>query len=111
MKVAHLPELIFNPAGLDLLLEATQCSDGRIVFFQCFKSSFSREHAALDRQMNSLEALRVQETGRVAENHPTVARDGGNRPPAAVRQRLRSVANHFAVRKQLRNEGMPLEVL
>ncbi len=111
MKVANFPKLIFDPAGFDFLLEARQRGGGRIIFLQRFESGFRRQHPALDCQMNSFESLRVEETGRVAENHPTVARDRRNGPPAAVRQRLRAVANHLAAFEQLRDEGMLLEVL
>src|SRR5580698_200741 len=61
--------------------------------------------------MNSFEALRVKETGGVAENHPAVARDRRNRPPAAIRQRLRAVANHLAALEQLRHKRMLLEIM
>src|SRR5580658_4076998 len=61
--------------------------------------------------MNSLEALRVQKPGGIAEYHPAVTRDRRNRPPAAIRQRLRAVANHLPALKQLRNKGMLREIL
>src|SRR5580698_5214384 len=111
MKVANLPKLLFDPAGFDFLLERTECCGRRILFRQRLESSFSSQHAALDRQMNSFEALRVEETGGVAENHPAIARDRRNRPPAAIRQRLCAVANHLAALEQLRDERMLLEIL
>src|SRR5580693_4506309 len=104
MKVANFPKLVFNPAGFDFLLEAAERSGGRIVFLKRFESGFSREHSALNRQMNSLEALGVEETGRVAKNHPAVPRDRRNRPPAAIWQRLRAVANHLPALKQFSDE-------
>src|ERR1700734_3764800 len=61
--------------------------------------------------MYSLEPRRVEKPRRVAEDHPSVARDRRNRPPAAVGHRLRSVANHLATLKQLGDKGMPLELL
>src|SRR5271156_211680 len=111
MEVADFPKLFFDPAGFDLLLEAAQHGRRGIIFLQRLESGFGGQHAALDRQMNSLEALRVEETGGVAENHPAIARDRGNRPPAAIRQRFRAVANHLAAFEQLRDERMLLEIL
>src|SRR5579864_3894277 len=61
--------------------------------------------------MDSLQPRRIEEAGRVAEDHPTVARHRRNRPPTAVRHRLRPVADHLAALEKLRNERMLLELL
>src|SRR5579864_7177806 len=61
--------------------------------------------------MNSLQALRVQKSGRVSDDHPTVARKRRNRPPAAIWQRFRAIADHLATLEQLRNKWMSLEFL
>ena len=61
--------------------------------------------------MNSLQALRIQKAGGVAEDHPAIARNRRNRPPSAVRHRLRAVADHLAAFEQLRDKRMLLEVL
>src|SRR6202451_1435486 len=73
VEVADLPKLIFDPAGFDFLLETAQRGGRRIIFLQRVEGSFGSQHPALDRQMNSLEALRVEKTGGVAENHTTIA--------------------------------------
>src|SRR5208282_3421795 len=111
MKVADFPKLVFDPTGFDFLLEPAQHSGGRIVFLQRFESSFGCQHAALDGQVNSLKALRVEEASGVAEDHPAVACDRRNRPPATVWQRLRAIADHLAAFQQLRNKRMMLEIL
>src|ERR1700737_3398153 len=61
--------------------------------------------------MDSLQALRIEEAGSVAEDHPAVAREGRNRPPAAVGQRLGAIADHFAAFEKAGHERMPLEFL
>src|SRR5690348_15806196 len=61
--------------------------------------------------MNSLETLRIEKPGRVAEDHPAIPRDRRNGPPTAVWQRLRAVANHLAAFEQLGNERMLFEIL
>src|SRR5580700_5795096 len=111
MKVADLPKLIFDPAGFDFLLEAAKHSGGRVLLLECLEGSFSRQHSALDRQMNSFEALRIEETGGIAEDHPAITCNRRNRPPAAIGQGLRTVADHLAALEQFRHKGMLLEIL
>src|SRR5437868_6251657 len=101
VEIPDLPQFCFDPAGFNSLLKITQGRSRRIVLRQSLEGRFSGQHSTLDGEMNPLEALRVEEAGRVAENHPSVARNWGNCPPAAVRQRLRPVANHLAAFKQL----------
>src|SRR5579864_7670946 len=61
--------------------------------------------------MYALQPLRVQKPGRVSDNHPAIARKRRNRPPAAIRQRFRAIADHLAAFEQLRDEWMSLEFL
>ena len=61
--------------------------------------------------MNSFQALRIQQAGGVAEDHPAVAGQRRNRPPAAVRQGFRAVADHLAALKKLGDERVLLELL
>src|SRR5207302_9822492 len=61
--------------------------------------------------MNSLQPRRIEKACGVAEDHPSVARHRRNRPPTAIRHRLRSVADHLAALEQRRDEWMLLEVL
>ncbi len=111
VHVAHFPELFFDPAGFDFFLKLAEHRGRRIIFLQRFESRLGSEHAALDREMNALESRRVQEAGGVSENHPAITANRRNRPPAAVRHGLRSVANHFAALKQLCYQRMFLEFL
>ncbi len=101
MKVADLPELVLDPARFHSLLKIAERRGREIIFLQRFERSLGGQHAALDGEMNSLQPLRIQEAGGVAEDHPAVAGNRRNRPPAAVGQRLRAVANHLAAFEQL----------
>ena len=86
MEVANLPEFVFDPAGLDFRLECRERRGGEVIFHQRVEGGFGGEHAALDGEMNAFEALRVEESGGVAEDHPAIARNGRDRPPSAVGQ-------------------------
>src|SRR5579864_1993486 len=61
--------------------------------------------------MDSFQTLRIQESGGVADDHPAIASKRRNRPPAAIWQRFRAIAHHFATLEQLRNKWMSLEFL
>src|SRR5215469_4258958 len=61
--------------------------------------------------MNSLQSLRVEEARRVSQDHPSIARQRRDCPPAAIGQRFRTVADHFAAFEQPGHERMPLELL
>src|SRR5581483_7988876 len=75
------------------------------------KCGLRRQHSALNRKMDSLEALRVEESSGIAKDHPAIAGNRRNRIPAPVRQRLRAIADHLAAFKQFGDEGMLLENL
>src|ERR1700751_322102 len=57
MKVAHLPQFFFDPAGVDFLLELAERRGGGVVFHQRIEGRLGGEHAALDGEVNALEAL------------------------------------------------------
>ena len=78
MKVADLPELIFDPTLLNPLLKLTESRHRTIAFRQRVESSFSREHAALDGEVNAFQALRIKEAGGIADNHPSITCYVGN---------------------------------
>src|SRR5438067_1520240 len=96
MEVAHWPQLLLNPALLNFLLERAELGGGKVAATHRFKRRLRRQHATLDCQMNSLQPLRIQESGRVAKDHPAIAGNWRNGPPSAIRQRLCSIANHLA---------------
>src|ERR1700756_508914 len=106
VEVADFPEFVLNPTVFDPTLKSDKSRGGRIIILQRFERSLSGEHAALDSKMNSLQSLGIEKAGRVAEDHPALARDGWNGPPPAVRQRLGSVANHLAAAEQAGCEWM-----
>src|SRR5579863_7119278 len=61
--------------------------------------------------MNSLQPLRIEEPGGIAENHPAIARDRRDRPPAAIGKRLPPIADHLAAIEQPGDHGMLFEIL
>ena len=93
------------------LLERLQLRGGKIAGQQRVERGFRGQHAALDGQVNAFEPLRVEEAGRVADDHPAVARQRRHRPPSAIRQRLGAVADHLAAFEQAAYERMLLEGL
>src|SRR5258708_32740523 len=111
MHVADFPEFLFDPTGFDFFLVRAERGGGGILFLQSFEGGLSGEHAALDGEVNPLQSGGVQEAGGIAENHPAIARNRRNRPPAAVWHRLRPVANHLSAFQQLRDQRMLFELL
>src|SRR5437660_3561583 len=111
VKVADLPEFVLDPARFYFRLELAQGCCRGIAFLQSRKRSLGRQHPALDGKMNSLQPLRIQKSCRVPEHHPAIARHRRNRPPTAVWQRLRAVADHFPALEQARNKRMLLKIL
>src|ERR1700726_3485043 len=106
VHVADFPELVFDPTGFDFLLIRSESCYRRIIFLQRFECSLGGQHAALDCKVNALEARGIQESCRVAEDHPSITSDRRNGPPAAVRHRLRAIADHLSAFEQLRNKGI-----
>ena len=111
VEVANFPQFIFDPARFDFLLQSAEGCCREIIILERFERSLRRQHSALDREMNPLQPLRVQESRGVAKNHPTITCNRRNRPPPTVRQRLRTVANHLSAFKQLGHKRMPFQLL
>src|SRR5438046_2772857 len=111
MKVADLPELIFDPTLLNPLLKLTESRHRTIAFRQRVESSFSREYATFDGEVNSFQPLRIKEASGVAKNHPSIAGNWRNRPPSPIRQRLRAITDHLPTREEAGDEGMLFENL
>src|ERR1051326_8145559 len=111
VEVAHFPELVLDPAGIDALFVMPELGRAEIVVEQRVKSSFCGEHSALDGQVNAFEPLRVKEAGRVADDHPATARKRRHGEPATIRKRLGSIANHLATAQQAGNQRMRFEIL
>src|SRR3982074_3842114 len=61
--------------------------------------------------MNSFQAREIQKPGGVADDHPSIAAEGRQRPPPAVGKRLSAVADHLAASNQLGNKRMLFESL
>src|ERR1700757_1431608 len=68
MEVTHLPQFFFDPAGVDFFLELAERRGGGIAFRERIEGRLGGEHAALDGEVNALQALRVHEARRVTEN-------------------------------------------
>src|SRR6185312_15236066 len=62
-------------------------------------------------QMNALEPLRIQEAGRIAHNHPSVAGKLRHGEPPAVWHRLCAIADHLSAFQQFRYVRMLLQLL
>src|SRR5689334_18380542 len=78
---------------------------------QSFVRCLGSEHATLNREMNAFESLGIQESSRIARDHPAIARERRDGEPSAIRHRLGSVANHLPAIEQSTHERMSLECL
>src|SRR5690348_17955776 len=61
--------------------------------------------------MDALELERVEDAGRVADEHDAVGVRGRHGPPAAFRDRLRPIADHRAAADEARHARVHLELL
>jgi len=80
-----------------------------IILQQGFESGLRGDHAALHGEVNAFEARGIDEASGVAGNHEAVARESGERPPSAVGQGLRAIADHAPALEQFGDEGVTLE--
>src|SRR5271154_1067182 len=78
MEVAYWPQLFLDPTFLNTFRIFRQLLAIELAGEQRFKCSLRREHSALDRQMDTLEPLRIEHAGRVAADHPAVAGERGH---------------------------------
>ena len=111
MKVSHLAQLGNDPTLVYELFVTLQLLRGVILCQQRFKDCLRREHAAFDRRVNSLQSLRVEKPGAVANQQHSVGVNLRHREVAAGGDCLRAVANHLAAFEQLRDKRMRLEAL
>src|SRR5579885_3196703 len=61
--------------------------------------------------MNAFEPLRIQEAGRIPQQHPSIPVNTGDGEPSAIRQRLCTVAKHLSAFKKASREWMLFEGL
>src|ERR1700758_740143 len=111
MKIADGVELLFDPTAIDRGFVFAERVFGEAVVEERVEGGFGGEHSTFDGEVNAFEALRVEETGGVAEDHPSIAVDARHGEPASVREGFGSVANHFAAVENAAREGMELEGL
>src|SRR5215216_44081 len=111
MEVSHFAQLRNDPAFVYNFLIALQLFRREISRNQCLVDHFSREHTALDRRVNSLQALRIEKTGRVAHQQHAIGIHPRHGEVTAGGDRLRTVANHLAALEQPRDVRMSLEAL
>src|SRR3954470_10670867 len=78
MEIADGIQFLLDPGRLNPFLECADCSRGEVVGLDGVEGSFGSEHATLNREMNAFQTLRVEESGRVAEDHPTITADRRN---------------------------------
>src|SRR5215472_13599258 len=96
MEVPRLPQLGLDPTGVHAIAVLTELAFAEIAVAHRRKGGLGGQHAALDRQVNALEALRVEKTGGVAHDHPSLAGQWWNGVPAAVGDGLGAVADHLS---------------
>src|SRR5207237_7472876 len=111
VEVTDFPKFISDPTGFDLLRVTANGGSGKIAAFHGVECRFRSQHAALDRQVNAFQPLRVEQARRVASDHPAIAGHARQRPPASVRKCFGAVADHLAAGQQLANERVLLETL
>src|SRR5215203_524447 len=111
MEVAHAPQLLRDPALTYQLTVALELLSRIVLFEQRLEDRLRGEHAALDGRVDALEALRVEEAGRVADEQEAVAVELRDGVEAAGRDGLRAVADHPPAFEQLREERVLLVTL
>src|SRR5438034_5071238 len=89
-------------ALLDFFRERAERFCRGVAGLQRFENGFSRKHATLHRQVNALEALRIEKTARIPDDEAAVDIGARHGIPPAVGQRLRPIANELtAIEKSL----------
>src|SRR6266404_5881952 len=111
MKVSIAPQLWCDPTLFHPLLVTLQFACGEIIAHQRVKDRFCRQHAALDRSVDSLQARAIQEPGAVTDEQHAVCVKLRYRVQASGRDRLRAITNHFAAIQKFGDERMSLESL
>ncbi len=111
VHVAHRIQLRLDRARVDALLVRRQRPVRRIAGAHRVERRLGRQHAAAHRQVDALEAHRVHEVRRVADDQRAIDEQVRLRVPAAFGQRLRAVAHDLAALEDAADERMPLEML
>src|SRR4029077_4916481 len=101
MEVANLPQFVANIALIDAVLKYAKRSSGGVARFERLENCLCGQHAALHRQMNSFEALRIEEAAGIADDQNAVDGVARHRVPAAVGQRFCSVTDQLPAIEQL----------
>src|SRR5688572_25211226 len=84
---------------------------GNIVSLNRLECSLSREHAGLEGEMNSLQAHRIQKTGGVANDQPSIEVVLRLRPIPSLGNGLRAVEMERSALEDASNVRMRLEFL
>src|SRR4051794_6639291 len=70
MKITYRPKLSFDPTFFDAVLKLLENIERVVIFRHGFKGRLGSQHPALDRQVNALKALRIQEARGISKNQP-----------------------------------------
>src|SRR6185436_12169160 len=97
LEVARLPELRLDEARLHALRVGGERRLRAVALLQRVESRLGGQHAALEREVDALEALRVEQARGVAREQCAGHLELRDRLPAALRDRLRAVLHHLAV--------------
>ena len=109
MVIPYLPEFLVHPARFPLGFKLLQPSEGKIIRRHGFGNRFRRQHSGLERQVDSLQPLRIQESRRVTHRQRPFHCRREQRKVAAFGNRLRAVADHLPVFKQTPDKRVHLE--
>src|SRR5690348_16553072 len=111
VKISDLPKFFLDVAFFDFLREGAQRLSRSVAGPQRLENRFGGKHAALHRQVNALEALRIKEAAGITNDEATIHVSARHGVPAAVGQRLRTIANKLAAIEKLSEKRMSLPSL
>src|SRR5579862_5513145 len=111
MEIANGPQFLLQPAALDFFRIFLQRVRRGISGAERFVNGFGGEHPALDRRMNPLEPLRIQQARRIANDQPAIDVIARLRIPPAVGYGFRAVPYELAAFQNFLHEWMRLESL
>src|SRR5215831_9963360 len=72
VEIPYLPKFVFHPALLHQFLKAFQPARRKIVSSDRLACGLRRKHAGLEREMNSFQPHRIQESRGIADDQSTV---------------------------------------
>src|SRR5690348_14124407 len=111
MKIAHRPKLFLQPARVDFCLIRGKLRGRSIAGAERFVDGLGGEHSALDRRVNALQPLRIEQARAVSGDQPAIQVCARHRIPAAVRHGLRTVTHELSAFEYAFDEGMRLKFL